>query len=115
LERSQPGTLFESFIPDVEAARELGVLADSVAPDIALPMDAARDLADVADVAVAELLQPKPEPIAIREVLGPRDQTHPDVAATFGLPYNALPYDEDRGGTRRRRPVRRRRPPPRLT
>ena len=49
---------------------------------------------DVADVAAAELLQPEPEPFAICEVLGPRDLTHPDVAAAFGLPYNALPYDE---------------------
>jgi uncharacterized protein YbjT (DUF2867 family) len=67
------------------------VLADSVSPDLALPMVATRD---IADVAVAELLQPEPEPFAIREVLGPRDLTHPDVAAAFGLPYAALPYDE---------------------
>ena len=87
----RPGLFFESFIPGVEAARELGVLADSVSPDLALPMVAARD---IADVAVAELLQPEPEPFAIREVLGPRDLTHPDVAAAFGLPYAALPYDE---------------------
>ena len=91
MERVTAGTLFESFIPGVEAARELGVLADSVSPDIALPMVTARD---VADVAVAELLQPEPEPFAIREVLGPRDLTHPDVAAAFGLPYAALSYDE---------------------
>ena len=87
----RPGLFFESFIPGVEAARELGVLADSVTPDIALPMVAARD---IADVAVAELMQPEPEPFAIREVLGPRDLTHPDVAAAFGLRYAALPYDE---------------------
>ena len=87
----RPGLFFESFIPGVEAARELGVLADSVSPDIALPMVAARD---IADVAVEELLRPEPEPFAIREVLGPRDLTHPDVAAAFGLPYAALPYDE---------------------
>jgi uncharacterized protein YbjT (DUF2867 family) len=85
------GAFFESFIPGVEAARELGVLADSVSPDVALPMVATRD---VADVAVAELLQPESEPFAIREVLGPRDLTHPDVAAAFGLTYAALPYDE---------------------
>ena len=87
----RPGLFFESFIPALEAARELGVLADSVSPDIALPMVATRD---IADVAVAELLRPEPEPFAIREVLGPRDLTHPDVAAAFDLPYSTLPYDE---------------------
>ena len=87
----RPGLFFESFIPALEAARELGVLADSVSPDVALPMVATRD---IADVAVAELLRPEPEPFAIREVLGPRDLTHADVAAAFGLPYAALPYDE---------------------
>ena len=87
----RPGLFFESFIPALEAARELGVLADSVSPDVALPMVATRD---IADVAVAELLRPEPEPFAIREVLGPRDLTHPEVAAAFGLPYAALPYDE---------------------
>jgi len=57
----RPGLFFESFIPGVEAARELGVLADSVSPDVALPMVAARD---IADVAVAELLRPEPEPFS---------------------------------------------------
>ena len=87
----RPGMFFESFLPGLEAARELGVLADSVSPDVALPMVATRD---VADVAVEELLRPDPEPFAIREVLGPRELTHPEVAAAFGLPYAALSYDE---------------------
>ena len=85
------GTLFESFIPGVEPrassacwpTRSRLTSRCRWSPRATSPTSPS-----------AELLQPEPEPFAIREVLGPRDLTHPDVAAAFGLPYTALPYDE---------------------
>ena len=66
----RPGMFFESFAAGVPAMRAEGVHADSIDPDVALPMVATRD---VADAAAAALLAPARS--GVRELLGPRDLT----------------------------------------
>lgn len=82
----RPGSFFENFAAQVPVIRERGIVADSVAPDIALPMVAIRD---IAAAAAAELASPTGP--AIRELLGPRDLTYSECAALLGAPYVPLP------------------------
>ena len=96
----RPGMFFEAFLPAVPAMREHGVHADSIDPDVALPMVAT---ADVADVAAAELLGPARA--GVREVLGPRDLTVAQAVAALGpalgvpgLRYVRLPEEQVRAG-----------------
>jgi uncharacterized protein YbjT (DUF2867 family) len=73
-------------------------MADSVAPDVPLPMVASRD---VAAVAAAALVARDWHGVVVREVLGPRDLTHAEAAAIIGrrigrpdLAYVQVPYDD---------------------
>ncbi|WP_300017869.1 NAD(P)H-binding protein [Pseudonocardia sp.] len=75
---------------------EHGVVADALAPDIAVPMVATRDVAAAAASALAAR-----DRTGIVELLGPRDLTPVEMAAILGarlgrpdLPYVRLPADE---------------------
>lgn len=97
----RPGSFFENFHASLGVIREQGCVADSVAPDVALPMIAA---ADIAAAAAGALLARDWSGVMVRELLGPRDLTYAEATAVIGarlgrpdLPYVQLPYDEMAG------------------
>jgi len=77
----RPASFFENFADQLAAIEQYGVLADSVVPDLAIPMVATRDIADVAARALASRNW---EGSVVHELLGPRDLTHTEVAALIG-------------------------------
>lgn len=87
----RPGVFVESFLPSLEAVRTNGFHADSVDPELAVPMVATRDIADIAADA---LLTGHWTGVQVREILGPRDLTHVEAAAAIGARIGApdLPY-----------------------
>jgi uncharacterized protein YbjT (DUF2867 family) len=94
----RPGSFFDNFHAQLDVIAAEGVMADSVGPDVPLPMVAARD---VAAVAAAALVARDWHGVAVREVLGPRDLTHAEVAGIIGgrigrphLAYVQVPYDD---------------------
>jgi uncharacterized protein YbjT (DUF2867 family) len=92
------GMFFESFVPALDLMIDQGVNADTVDPDVPIPMVATRD---VADVAAAALRARDWTGFVVREVLGQRDLTFGEVTAILGerigrpgLPYVQLPDAE---------------------
>jgi len=101
----RPGSFFDNFHAALGLIKHEGILGDSVGPDVPLPMIAARD---VAGVAAAALRARDWSGVVVRELLGPRDLTHAEVARIVGerigkpdLPYVQLPYDEMAGALTR--------------
>jgi uncharacterized protein YbjT (DUF2867 family) len=96
----RPGAYFENAYGWLPVIAEQGVMADSVAPDAALPMVATRDVG----AAAAAALQTRDwTGFAVRELLGPRDLTYAEVAALIGaaigrpgLAYVQIPEDDMR-------------------
>jgi uncharacterized protein YbjT (DUF2867 family) len=96
----RPGAYFENAYGWLPVIAEQGVMADSVAPDAALPMVATRD---VGAAAAAALRTRDWTGFAVRELLGPRDLTYAEVAALIGaaigrpgLAYVQIAEDEVR-------------------
>jgi uncharacterized protein YbjT (DUF2867 family) len=94
----RPVSFFENVYGQLEVIQQQGVMADSVAADLAAPMIAARD---VADVAAQALIARDWQGVVVRELLGQRDLTHREVARILGerigkpdLQYIQLSYDE---------------------
>jgi uncharacterized protein YbjT (DUF2867 family) len=94
----RPGSFYDNFHAQLDVIAAEGVMADSVAPDVPLPMVAARD---VAAVAAAALVARDWHGVSVHEVLGPRDLTHEEVARIVGrsigrpdLAYVQVPYDD---------------------
>lgn len=92
------GSYFENFAHVVELARAHGIVADSVDPDLPVPMVATRD---VAAVAAAALRERDWVGWQTRELLGPRLLGHAEatriLGAALGLPdlaYVRLPAAE---------------------
>jgi len=75
------GLFFESFVPALEQIRQQGVYADTVAPDVRLPMVATRD---VAAVAAAALQSRDWQGVVVREVLGQRDLCYREATRILG-------------------------------
>ena len=94
------GLFFEGFEQSLAVIEQHGVHADSVAPDVPLPMIATRDIAEVA----ANALRTRDwRGHVVRELLGPCDLTHADVTRILGarigrpdLAYVQLPDAEMR-------------------
>ena len=92
----RPGFFMENFYASLPVIKHQGVLADSVAPDVTLPMIAARDVA----AAAAEALVARDwKGFVVRELLGAEDVTHAEVARLIGgrigrpdLAYVQMPY-----------------------
>ena len=63
----RPGWYFENFAAALPAIEEHGVYADAIAPDVAVPMVATRD---VGAIAAEALRTPAWEGFAVREVVG---------------------------------------------
>jgi uncharacterized protein YbjT (DUF2867 family) len=93
----RPGSFFENFYAILDVVRHEGVIADSVAPDVELPMIAARD---VATAAASALVARDWSGVAVRELLGPRDMSYAEATSIIGaalglpdLPYVQVPDD----------------------
>ena len=71
----------ENTLPQANAIRQMGSVATPLRPDLRLPMIAARDIGAAASEA---LLRPSTQGKKVRELLGQRDLTYPEVAATIG-------------------------------
>lgn len=94
----RPGSFFENFAAALDVVREHGVIADAVAPDVAIPMIATRD---IAAAAAAALRARDWTGVVVRELLGPRDLSYAEatriLGARLGLPdlaYVQLPDAE---------------------
>jgi uncharacterized protein YbjT (DUF2867 family) len=95
----RPASFFENFYDALELIRHEGINADSVAQDLAIPMVATRDIADVA----AKALKARDwKGVVVRELLGPRDISYAEATRVLGerigkpdLKYVQLPYAEE--------------------
>ncbi len=77
----RPVSFFENFYDTLGLAREQGIVADSVAPDLPIPMVATRDTAAVA----AHALRARHwRGVAVRELLGPRDLSYREATRILG-------------------------------
>jgi uncharacterized protein YbjT (DUF2867 family) len=94
----RPGFFFENFYASLPVVKHQGVIADAVAPDVALPMIATPDVA----AGAAHALQARDwSGFVVRELLGPRDLTHAEATRIIGvrigrpdLAYVQVPYEE---------------------
>ncbi len=77
----RPGAFFEGFYAALETIRHEGVIADSVSPEVKVPMIAT---ADVAAAAAQALRERNWRGAVVRELVGPRDLTYTEVAAAIG-------------------------------
>ena len=97
----RPVSFFENFYSSLRLIKDQGKAADSVAPDLPIPMVATRDVAAVA----ADALTARDwRGILYRELLGPRDLTHRETATILGqrigkpdLPYVQIADQEMAG------------------
>lgn len=95
------GYFMENTLPQVNAIRQMGVVAGPVRPDLKLPMIATRDIGTVAaDI----LLHPTIHGKQTRELLGARDLSYTEVASIIGktigkadLKYVEVSDDQFRG------------------
>lgn len=92
----RPGWFLENAAEALPVVEQLGCLADSLDPDLPVPMVATRDVA----AAAARALRARDRAGAV-ELLGPRDLSQVEVAAVLGaalgrpgLPYVRLPDEE---------------------
>ncbi len=77
----RPASFFENCYDAFELIKHQGINGDSVTPDLAVPMVATRDIADVA----ARALKARDwKGVVVRELLGPRDLSHTEVTRILG-------------------------------
>jgi len=77
----RPASFYENFYEMLDLIRHQGISGDSIVPDLALPMVATHDIADVAATA---LKTRKWKGSEVRELLGPRDISHAEVTRILG-------------------------------
>lgn len=94
----RPVSFFENFYDQLPLMKHEGIIADAVTADLAIPMVAARD---IADVATRSLVARNWRGVVARELLGQRDLSHNEVARILGerigkpdLSYVQVPYAE---------------------
>lgn len=92
----RPTWFLENAADAMATVEALGCVADSLDPDLPVPMVATRDVATVAAAALRAR-----DRVGVAELLGPRDLTQTEVAALLGehlgrpgLPYVRLPEAE---------------------
>jgi uncharacterized protein YbjT (DUF2867 family) len=95
----RPVSFFENFHEILALIKHQGVNGGSVMPDLAIPMVATRDIADVAARALAARDW---EGVVVRELLGPRDLSFAEATRILGehigkpeLAYIQLPYADE--------------------
>jgi uncharacterized protein YbjT (DUF2867 family) len=94
----RPGYFFENFHSTLPLIKHQGINAGALAPDLAIPMIATRDIADVA----AKALRAHDwNGVVVRELLGPRDLSQAEATRILGerlgkpdVRYVQLPYEE---------------------
>jgi uncharacterized protein YbjT (DUF2867 family) len=94
----RPGYFFENFHSALPLIKHQGINAGALAPDVAIPMIATRDIADVA----AKALRARDwKGIVVRELSGPRDLSQAEATRILGqrlgkadVRYVQLPYEE---------------------
>jgi len=95
----RPVSFFENFHGVLPLIKHEGINGDSVAPDLAVPMVATRDIADAA----AKALKARDwKGVAVRELLGPRDLSYSEATQIIGqhigkpdLHYVQFPYADE--------------------
>ncbi len=75
------GSFFDNFYAVLDLIRHEGVVADSVAPDVRLPMIAVRDIGEVAACA---LRARDWTGVVVRELLGERDLSYAEATSIIG-------------------------------
>lgn len=92
----RPGYFFENFYETLGLIKHQGINGGAIAPDLAIPMIATRDIADRAAEALRER---RFQGVVERELLGPRDMTHAEATRILGarigkpdLQYVQFPY-----------------------
>jgi uncharacterized protein YbjT (DUF2867 family) len=94
----RPVSFFENFYDQLQVIKHEGIVADSVVADLAIPMVAARDVADAA----AKALRARDwKGTAVRELVGERDISYAEATRILGerigkpdLSYVQLSYAE---------------------
>jgi uncharacterized protein YbjT (DUF2867 family) len=88
----------ENLLQNIDLIRGMGIVGSGARPDAAIPMVAARD---IAEMAAEELERLDADGASVRYVLGPRDVTFAEAASILGasigrpdLPYVQFPYDD---------------------
>ena len=77
----RPVSFFENFYDALELIKHQGINGDSVAPNLAVPMIATRDIADAA----AKALKARDwKGVVVRELLGPRDLSYAEATRILG-------------------------------
>lgn len=77
----RPVSFFENFYETLGLIKHEGINGDSVAPDLAIPMIATRDIADVA----AKALKARDwKGVVVRELLGQRDLSYSEATRILG-------------------------------
>ena len=77
----RPVSFFENFYDTLGLIKHQGINGDSVAPDLAVPMVATRDIADLA----ANALKARDwKGVVVRELLGPRELTYAEATRILG-------------------------------
>jgi uncharacterized protein YbjT (DUF2867 family) len=77
----RPVSFFENFHDALGLIKQQGINGDSVAPDLAFPMIATRDIAEVA----AKALKARDwKGVVVRDLLGPRDLTYAEATRILG-------------------------------
>jgi uncharacterized protein YbjT (DUF2867 family) len=97
----RPASFFENFHSTLPMIKHEGINGGAVAPDLAFPMIATRDIADAA----AKALRARDgKGIVVRELLGPRDLSYAEATRILGerlgkpdLRYVQFPYEEMAG------------------
>jgi uncharacterized protein YbjT (DUF2867 family) len=94
----RPASFFENFYDSLGLIKQQGIVGDSVAAGLAIPMVATRDIADAATKA---LIVRGWKGVAVRELLGPRDMTYNEAVRLLGmrigkpdLQYIQFSYDD---------------------
>jgi uncharacterized protein YbjT (DUF2867 family) len=95
----RPVSFFENFSNSLGLIKHEGINGDSVKPDLAVPMVATRDIADVA----ARALKTRDwKGVVVRELLGPRDLSYSEATHILGerigkpdLQYVQFSYEDE--------------------
>jgi len=95
----RPVSFFENFSNALGLIKHQGINGDSVEPDLAVPMVATRDIADVA----AKALKARDwKGVVVRELLGPRDLSYSEATHILGerigkpeLRYVQFSYEDE--------------------
>lgn len=77
----RPGYFYENFRESLGQVQSEGIIGDSIAPEVRIPMIATRD---IAAVAARSLMACDWQGVVVRELMGPRDLTMSEVAALIG-------------------------------